>query len=278
MSNDDQQTLYDIFDLEHNATGAQILARYRILRDELLAESIPYDDPQFVTLNDAYRVLSDTVKRVEYDDELKAKGLYHAVERVDERTSLSDLFEVEEIDESPKDHLISDDKQPQNQPIPPEVTRTFDREEKIRELEIYQRYAKEQSKQEARGELSQYADYPRSKNFANTSRAFGLLLVIVLASIFTFINQSVESIHQQRALSVGVVLGIIMIIMLFNIWIGQRWKTQVQKRINIAKQQLEELAPSTTNNLLASEDSEENTTTPSNFYDDEANQEQYGNE
>ena len=283
MSNDDHQTLYDIFDLEHNATGAQILARYRILRDELLAESIPYDDPQFITLNDAYRVLSDTVKRAEYDDELKAKGLYHAVERVDERTSLADLFDLDDDDDLlDEEELlietvdIEEDKH-KNQSTRPKVTRTFNHEEKIRELEVYQHLARLQSKQEAFDELSQYpkSAHRMDRDVNRRLQGLGLLVLVVIIPVFVLLNEAVDSIHVQRTLSIGIALGIILTIMGINAWVGRRWKKQTQKRINIAKQQLEELAPSTTNNLLASDDSEENTTTPSNFYDDEDNQHQH---
>ena len=151
-----EQTLYDIFDLEHNVTGAQILARYRILRDELLAEGIPYDDPQFVTLNDAYRILSDTFTRAEYDEQLKADGLYDAVERVDERTALSDLFELDDDDVTTTQHvnkLLNEDESKNqvtntptttelwNQSTLPTSTRTVSRKHNIRRLKKYKQEA-----------------------------------------------------------------------------------------------------------------------------------------
>ena len=154
---DDQQTLYDIFDLEHNATGAQIIARYRLLRDQLTAKEVTYDDPQFATLNDAYRILSDTFTRAEYDEQLKADGLYHAVERVDERTALSDLFELDDDDDvTTTQHvnkLLNEDESKNqvtntptttelwNQSTLPTSTRTVSRKHNIRRLKKYKQEA-----------------------------------------------------------------------------------------------------------------------------------------
>lgn len=69
---DDQQTHYDILGLAQTATKDDIFEHYQLLSDQLTAEGVTPDDPRIVTLDDAYQILCDDVKRAEYDEQLKA--------------------------------------------------------------------------------------------------------------------------------------------------------------------------------------------------------------